>query len=204
MTRPVMPALNHLLPETLVRRFRIRVMGSDSCVIQLPSLLTQYHDYVLTHYRHPESDLHLTTCDMCLGHGKIIGLSDGRPVRCPKCFGASNPRRRPPAGPQLKYWSENSKPTGGMKPQEGCAGPSVPCGNESSTSSGPCGNGSSSRRPPWTHTVHTAPVSTSTPSSPKEAQREAPTNDSRRRAAPAVTAARSADAAGTHTTRRRL
>ena len=41
------------------------------------------------------------TCDMCLGHGEIIQLSDGRPVRCPKCFGSSSkpapPANRPPA-----------------------------------------------------------------------------------------------------------
>ena len=41
------------------------------------------------------------TCDMCSGYGEIIGLSDGRPVRCPKCFGSSKPAppaaSRPPA-----------------------------------------------------------------------------------------------------------
>ena len=31
------------------------------------------------------------TCDMCSGYGKIIRLHDGRMVRCPKCFGSSNP-----------------------------------------------------------------------------------------------------------------
>ena len=39
------------------------------------------------------------TCDMCLGHGKIIRFSDGRLIRCPKCFGSSKPApaSRPPA-----------------------------------------------------------------------------------------------------------
>ena len=31
------------------------------------------------------------TCDMCHGHGKIIRFSDGRMIRCPKCFGSSKP-----------------------------------------------------------------------------------------------------------------
>ena len=35
------------------------------------------------------------TCDMCLGHGKIIRFSDGSLIRCPKCFGSSTPA--PPA-----------------------------------------------------------------------------------------------------------
>ena len=36
---------------------------------------------------------------MCSGYGKIIRLSDGRSIRCPKCFGSSNPAPtdRPPA-----------------------------------------------------------------------------------------------------------
>ena len=36
---------------------------------------------------------------MCSGYGKIIRLSDGRMIRCPKCFGPSNPAPtgRPPA-----------------------------------------------------------------------------------------------------------
>ena len=41
------------------------------------------------------------TCDMCLGHGKIIRFSDGSLIRCPKCFGSSTPAppaaSRPPA-----------------------------------------------------------------------------------------------------------
>ena len=38
------------------------------------------------------------TCDMCLGQGKIIRFSDGRLIRCPKCFGYNKPA--PPAAPR--------------------------------------------------------------------------------------------------------
>ena len=40
-----------------------------------------------------------TTCDMCSGQGKIIRMYDGCTIRCPKCFGSSNPAptSRPPA-----------------------------------------------------------------------------------------------------------
>ena len=89
----------------------------------------------------------MNTCDMCLGHGKIIRFSDGSLIRCPKCFGSSTPAppaaTRPPAEiPSSETEDGNAghtlpgqqslpptrrdktKPAGEIKPRESCAGPS--------------------------------------------------------------------------------
>ena len=70
--------------------------------------------------------MHLTTCDMCLGHGKIIRFSDGRLIRCPKCFGYSKPAppaaaRRPAEILERTHRARQQGPNR-MKPQESYAG----------------------------------------------------------------------------------